>query len=151
LAFYDAMALYGHESAEALVAELIWKEHRRLLTNRIWQERCRAEQSSKPPLNRQTVANDTEADGTREAAVTVAEGEKRAAILDAEGQRHASILRAEGFSEALENINGAAKDIDANTLSLQYFDTPKQLGASKATKFILPMEFTSLLRPFLGN
>ncbi len=29
LAFYDAMALYGHDSAEALVAERIWKEQRR--------------------------------------------------------------------------------------------------------------------------
>ena len=62
LAFYDAMALYGHESAEALVAELIWKERRRLLAIRIWQKRCRAEQSSKPPLNWQTVANDNRAE-----------------------------------------------------------------------------------------
>lgn len=93
----------------------------------------------------------TEAEGTREAAVTVANGEKQAAILKAEGQRQSSILRAEGFSAALENIDGAAKNIDANTLSLQYFDTLKQLGATKATKFVLPMEFTSLLKSFLGN
>ena len=117
----------------------------------------------KPPpeiqdaMNRQMAAERvrravvTEAEGTREAAVTVAEGEKQATILDAEGQRQASILRAEGFSAALKNIDGAAKDIDANTLSLQYFDTLKQLGATKSTKFILPMEFTSLLRPFLGS
>jgi hypothetical protein len=35
-------------------------------------------------------------------------------------------------------------------MSLQYFDTLKSLGASPATKFIFPMEFTSLLSPFLG-
>lgn len=92
----------------------------------------------------------TEAEGTREAAVTVAEGEKQAAILQAEGQRQAAILRAEGFSTALEKIYSVAKDIDANTLSLQYFDTLKQLGAAESTKFILPMEFTNLLRPFIA-
>ncbi len=92
----------------------------------------------------------TEAEGTREAAVTVANGEKQAAILEAEGQRQASILRAQGFSTALEKIDRVAKDIDANTLSLQYFDTLKQLGAAESTKFILPMEFTNLLGHFIG-
>jgi regulator of protease activity HflC (stomatin/prohibitin superfamily) len=92
----------------------------------------------------------TEAEGTREAAVTVADGNKQAAILQAEGQRQASILRAEGFSTALEKIDRVAKDIDANTLSLQYFHTLKELGAGASTKFILPMEFTNLLRPFIG-
>ena len=38
--------------------------------------------------------------------------------------------------------------IDANTLSLQYFETLKQLGSSPSTKFIFPMEFTNLLTPF---
>ena len=35
LAFYDAMSLYGHESAEASVAERFWKHQRRLVANRI--------------------------------------------------------------------------------------------------------------------
>ena len=101
----------------------------------------------------------TEAQGTREAAVTVAEGEKQAAILTAEGTRQAEILtaegdqqaavlRADGFSNALERIYGVAQNVDANTLSLQYFDTLKQLGSSPSTKFIFPMEFTNLLKPF---
>ena len=100
-----------------------------------------------------------EAQGTREAAVTVAEGEKQAAILNAEGQRQAEILtaegdqqaavlRADGFATALDKIYGVARNIDANTLSLQYFDTLKELGSSESTKFIFPMEFTSLLKPF---
>jgi regulator of protease activity HflC (stomatin/prohibitin superfamily) len=103
----------------------------------------------------------TEAEGTREAAITVAEGEKQAAILTAEGGRQAEILsaegdqqavilRADGFSLALDNIYNVAKNVDANTLSLQYFDTLKELGASSSTKFIFPMEFTNLLKPFLG-
>ena len=103
----------------------------------------------------------TEAEGTRTAAVTVAEGDKQAAILTAEGQRQAEILtaegdqqaavlRADGFSTALDRIFGVAKNIDANTLSLQYFETLKQLGSGASTKFIFPMEFTNLLRPFMN-
>ena len=104
----------------------------------------------------------TEAEGTRTAAVTVAEGEKQAAILKAEGDRQAEILeaegdqqaavlRAEGFSTALSKIFEVAKGIDANTLSLQYFETLKQLGSGASTKFIFPMEFTSLLSPFTNK
>ena len=103
----------------------------------------------------------TEASGTREAAVTVAEGEKQAAILTAEGARQAEILqaegdqqaavlRADGFAAALDKIYGVAKNIDSKTLSLQYFDTLKELGSSASTKFIFPMEFTNLLKPFMS-
>lgn len=102
----------------------------------------------------------TEAEGTRSAAVTVADGDRQAAILNAEGQRQAEILsaegdqqaavlRAEGFSSALDKIHSVARNIDANTLSLQYFDTLKELGASESTKFIFPMEFTNMLSPFI--
>jgi regulator of protease activity HflC (stomatin/prohibitin superfamily) len=99
-----------------------------------------------------------EAEGTRQAAITVAEGEKQSAILKAEGARQADILsaegdqqaavlRAEGFSLALDKVNGVAQGINANTLSLQYFDTLQKLGDSSSTKFIFPMEFASFLRP----
>lgn len=108
-------------------------------------------------LRRATVI---EAEGVREASITVAEGERQAAILSAEGSRQAEILsaegdqqaavlRAEGFSLALDRIHTVAQNIDANTLSLQYFDTLQKLGESEATKFILPMELTNLLAPFL--
>jgi regulator of protease activity HflC (stomatin/prohibitin superfamily) len=90
----------------------------------------------------------TEADGKREAAIKVAEGEKQSAILRAEGDRQSSILRAEGFSMALDKIFAVAKTVDSKTMSLQYLDTLKALGASPATKFIFPMEFANLLRPF---
>ncbi len=101
----------------------------------------------------------TEAEGTRQAAITVAEGEKQSAILKAEGERQAeilsaegdqqaAILRAEGFSNALDTVYNVAQNIDANTLSLQYFDTLQKIGESSSTKFIFPMEFTNLLRPF---
>ena len=103
-----------------------------------------------------------EAQGTREAAITVAEGEKQAAILKAEGIRQAEILTAEGdqqaqdlralgYAKALDNIEKIAKGINENTLSLQYFQTLKEIGASESTKYIFPMEFTGLLKDFLNK
>ena len=91
----------------------------------------------------------TEADGKKQAAITIAEGEKQAAILKAEGDRQAAILRAEGFALALDKIFSVAKTVDTNTMSLQYLEALKSLGASPATKFVFPMEFTRLLQPFL--
>jgi regulator of protease activity HflC (stomatin/prohibitin superfamily) len=90
-----------------------------------------------------------EADGKRQATITVAEGDKQSAILRAEGDRRAAILRAEGFSLALDKIFAVAQTVDAKTMSLQYLEALKAIGASPATKFVLPMEFTHLLRPFV--
>ena len=99
--------------------------------------------------NRRAVV--TEADGKREATIKIAEGDKQSAILRAEGERQGAILVAEGFSLALDKIFSVAKTVDAKTMSLQYLETLKALGASPATKFVLPMEFTNLLRPFLAH
>ena len=52
---------------------------------------------------------------------------------------------------ALDKIFSIAKTVDSKTMSLQYLETLKALGAGPATKFVLPMEFTNLLRPFLGH
>ena len=106
-------------------------------------------------------ADITESEGQRQAAINRAEGEKQAAILKAEGERQseileaqgdqqAAVLRAEGFSTALDKIHQVANTVDVKTMSLQYFETLKSLGNSPATKFIFPMEFTSMLQPFLG-
>ncbi|MCS7248747.1 MAG: SPFH/Band 7/PHB domain protein [Anaerolineales bacterium] len=88
------------------------------------------------------------ADGEKQAAILRAEGEKQAAILRAEGERQAQILRAEGFSMALEKIFEVAKAVDQKTMTLQYFETLKTIGASPSTKFIFPLEFTSMLENF---
>jgi regulator of protease activity HflC (stomatin/prohibitin superfamily) len=104
----------------------------------------------------------TESTGTREAAINVAEGEKQSNILRAEGQkqsvilaaegeRQSQLLRAEGFALALEAIFNSAKGIDQKTMTLQYFDALKSIGSSPSTKYIFPMEFTSLLDNFLGK
>ncbi len=93
----------------------------------------------------------TEADGKREASILVAEGEKKSNILRAEGDKQAAVLRAEGYAGALNQIFGAAKGIDSKTMTLQYLDTLKALGASPSTKYIFPMEFTGLLTNIRGN
>ncbi len=90
------------------------------------------------------------AEGERQAAILEAEGDRQAVILRAEGEQQAQLLRAQGFSSALDNINQVANSVDAKTMSLQYFETLKDLGNSPSTKWIFPMEFTSMLSGFLG-
>jgi len=130
-------------------------EIREILPPRDIQEAMSRQMSAE--RNRRAVV--LEADGQREAAIKVAEGNKQAAILSAEGERQsdilraegerqAEILRAEGFSLALDKIFAVAKNIDANTLSLQYFETLKSIGESPSTKYVFPLEFTNFLRPF---
>src|SRR5512141_1295149 len=102
----------------------------------------------------------TESTGTREAAINVAEGEKQSNILRAEGEKQSAILRAEGeklaqalraegFALALDKIFTSAKVIDQKTMTLQYFETLKNLGQGASTKFIFPMEFTSMIENFM--
>jgi regulator of protease activity HflC (stomatin/prohibitin superfamily) len=93
----------------------------------------------------------TESLGTREAAINVADGQKQSAILQAEGTRQSQVLNAEGYAQALENIFKAAKTVDSKTITLKYFDTLKELGASASTKYIFPMEFTSMMKDFLDG
>ena len=91
----------------------------------------------------------TESLGHREAAVNVADGQKQAAILEAEGHKQSQILKAEGYAQALDSIYKVAQTVDSKTLTLKYFDTLKDMGASASTKYIFPMEFTSMLEDFV--
>ena len=93
----------------------------------------------------------TESTGTREAAINVADGDKQSNILKAEGERQAQLLRAEGYANALEKIFGVAQTIDPKTITLQYFETLKTMSANPSTKYIFPMEFTSLLGDFIKS
>ena len=108
--------------------------------------------------NRRAVV--TESTGSREAAINVAQGEKQANILRAdgekqatilksEGERKAQVLKAEGYQQALEAIYAAARNIDQKTMTLQYFETLKTMASGPSTKYIFPMEFTSLLSDFV--
>ena len=119
-------------------------------------------------MNRQLTAERTrravvtESTGTRESDINVAQGEKQAAILRAEGdkqgtilraegEKEAQLLRAEGYSAALEKIFSVANTIDPKTMTLQYFETLKDMAANPSTKFIFPMEFTSMLNDFIKS
>ncbi|PJF37414.1 MAG: hypothetical protein CUN49_00390 [Candidatus Thermofonsia Clade 1 bacterium] len=91
------------------------------------------------------------AEGQKQAEILKAEGEKQAEILKAEGERQAQLLRAQGFAMALRAIYEQARSIDANTMALQYMEALKALGASDSTKFVLPLELTSLAQQVLNT
>jgi regulator of protease activity HflC (stomatin/prohibitin superfamily) len=110
---------------------------------------------------RERRATVTEADGKRQSTIMVAEGERQAMILRAEGNRQATILaaegdrqaaslRGEGLALALEKVNAAAVSVDGKTMSLQYLDALRAIGAAPSTKFVLPLEITNLVRSFQG-
>jgi regulator of protease activity HflC (stomatin/prohibitin superfamily) len=89
------------------------------------------------------------ADGEKQSAILKAEGDRQSNILRAEGERQAQILRAEGFSSALDKIFAIAQTVDQKTMTLQYFEALKSIGAGASTKYIFPLEFTSMMTNFL--
>jgi regulator of protease activity HflC (stomatin/prohibitin superfamily) len=91
------------------------------------------------------------ATGEKQAAILRAEGDKQAAILTAEGEQQAQILRADGYSAALGRIFAVAQTVDTKTMTLQYFEALKQIGMGASTKYIFPLEFTSMLQNFVSN
>ena len=104
----------------------------------------------------------TESEGQRQAAINVAEGSKQAAILEAEGSRESQILRAEGlrqaqileaegFSIGLQRIYETAREVDSNTMGLQYLEMMKRLGEGESTKWIIPMDLASMAGTLSGS
>ncbi len=91
----------------------------------------------------------TEAEGKKEAAIRVAEGEKQAAVLKAEGDRQAAILRAEGYAIALRTISEVARELDENTMKLQYLEGLKTIGGAESTKILLPVELMEMVKEWL--
>lgn len=111
---------------------------------------------------RERRATVTRAEGERSAAIMVAEGEKQSSILRAEGEKESLIRRAEGEQQAqlllaqgraaaLEALFHEAKDVDEKTLMLQYLDALRAVGSSPSTKFVLPMELTSMMNRFMSS
>jgi regulator of protease activity HflC (stomatin/prohibitin superfamily) len=88
------------------------------------------------------------AERSRRAMVTEADGRREAAIRVAEGRKQAAILRAEGQALALEKVYVVARTVDGKTMSLRYLDALRSIGAGSATKLLVPLELTGLLRPF---
>jgi regulator of protease activity HflC (stomatin/prohibitin superfamily) len=111
----------------------------------------------------------TEAKGYQEAAIARADGEKQAAVLTAEGRKAAAVLDAEGDARAIElraqadklrielvgQAEGAAAkarltgikeaDADNNVLTVEYLQALEKIGDGRATKLVIPAEFSGLL------
>ena len=56
--------------------------------------------------------------------------------------------RDEGYAAALEKIFSIAQTVDQKTMTLQYFETLKDMGASPSTKYIFPLEFSKFIERF---
>jgi regulator of protease activity HflC (stomatin/prohibitin superfamily) len=98
------------------------------------------------------------ADGEQQAAVLSAQGRKQAAVLDAEGQAQAIELRAKAEKFQLELIGegegNAAKArltgikearADKAVLTVEYLQALERIGDGRATKLVIPAEFSGLL------
>ncbi|MFK8022529.1 MAG: SPFH domain-containing protein [Ilumatobacter sp.] len=111
----------------------------------------------------------TEAKGYQEASIARADGEQQAAVLSAQGRKEASILDAQGDAEAIqlraaanklrlrllgEGEGEAAKarltgikeaETDRHVLTIEYLSTLERIGDGRATKLVIPAEFSGLL------
>jgi regulator of protease activity HflC (stomatin/prohibitin superfamily) len=111
----------------------------------------------------------TEAKGYQEAAIDRADGEQKAAILTAEGRKQAAVLDAEGEARAIElraqadklrvELMGQAEGVaakarltgikeantDNNVLTVEYLQALETIGDGRATKLVIPAEFSGLL------
>ena len=116
-----------------------------------------------PPAVQEAMTRQMSAERTRRAVVTEADGSKQAAITVAEGHeagRTSSRPRATGRPRSCARrasrwrstrSSRRPQTVDANTMSLQYLDALKQIGASASTKFVIPMEFTNLLSSIVSQ
>ena len=105
----------------------------------------------------------TEAEGFRESEITRAEGDKQAQILEAEGQRQSAILAAEGEAQALRTVAaGEAEatrrvfqaihdgDPTSDVLAVRYIEALTQIADGRATKIVVPTEFSGVLGAVTG-
>ena len=91
------------------------------------------------------------AEGSKQSAILEAEGQKQSQILKAEGEREAQLLTAEGYAKALTAIHDSARAVDGKTMALQYMEMLEKVGSSPSTKFVLPMELTSIAQNFVST
>ena len=111
----------------------------------------------------------TEAKGYQEAAIARADGEQQAAVLSATGRKQAAILDAEGEAQAIELRAEANKlrlarigegegvaakarligireaQADKTVLTVEYLQALERIGDGRATKLVIPAEFSGLL------
>ena len=111
----------------------------------------------------------TEAKGYQEAAIARADGEQQAAVLSAQGRKQAAVLDAEGQAQAIELRAKAEKlqleligqgegnaskarlsgikeaGADKAVLTVEYLQALERIGDGRATKLVIPAEFSGLL------
>ncbi len=116
----------------------------------------------------------TEAQGFREAEITRAEGDKQSAILQAEGIRQKQILEAEGEAEAKRTIADAERfrieavaageaeatrlvfaaihdgNPSSDLLAVKYLETLGVMADGRATKIVVPADFSGVLGAVTG-
>ena len=82
------------------------------------------------------------AEAEKESAILRAEAEKQSAILKAEAARISLETEAQGRAEAIKKINEA----NPNTayVTMQGFDTLKELASSPSSKLIVPTELANV-------
>jgi regulator of protease activity HflC (stomatin/prohibitin superfamily) len=109
----------------------------------------------------------TEADGRRQAVITIAQGDKESAVLRAEGERQRQILQAQGDAEATRAMAEAerfrqltvaegealaittvfdaihAGNPSPDLLAIKYLETLGVIADGQATKIFLPADFAS--------
>ena len=115
------------------------------MTRQMSAERSRRATVLEAEGNREAAVN--VAEGERQATILRAEGDKQAAVLRADGERQARILHAEGYAAGLQKVYEVAQGVDSKTMSIQYLDALRALGATEATKIVLPLEFMKLVEP----
>ncbi len=111
----------------------------------------------------------TEAKGYQEAAIARADGEQQAAVLSAQGRKQAAVLDAEGQAQAIE-LRATAEKLqleliglgegnaarsrltgikeaaaDKAVLTVEYLQALERIGDGRATKLVIPAEFSGLL------
>ena len=92
----------------------------------------------------------TESEGARQSNINVAEGEKQSAILRAEGQRQSAILRPRASARRSSASFRPRATSTSKTMTLQYLEALKALGASPSTKYVIPLEFVELAQRITG-
>ena len=94
-----------------------------------------------------------EAEAHQESVTKRAEGDAKAVILKANAQKEAAIAEATGRAEGIRLVYEAEAeglqrlrdaDIDNNVLRLKSLETYKALGDGRATKIIVPADFTDM-------
>ena len=86
-----------------------------------------------------------EAEGKKKSMILEAEGKRQSMILEAEGQRIATILEGQGEAQKLRIMSVGAASMDSKAMSVLSMQTLQEVGKGESSKFFFPMELTKLV------